>query len=532
MTRRSVTGGPPFLAGLLLTVFLRGEEREVICGDLEEEYRDRLWQWGGAGPAKRWYWRQALGVVSRRTWARFGRIGGAIGGGRDGSHGAPGPGWQDRKGAKMREIGQDVRFGLRALGRRPMFVVVAGLTLALGVGANTAMFSVLNTVLLRPLDYPAGDRIVQVWGWRALSKSTLVEIEQGVRAFSSVSGFASEQFALTGGGVAEELPGAVVSPDHFAVMGVAPVLGRGFTAEDSEPGHGDVVILSDEMWRTRYGASPDIVGSSITLAGTPHVVVGVMPAGYRPVRRGWRVWVPMTIDPTDFGDWAATAGTTVLARLAADATPDRATAELEPIARAIQAENPDVFDDVFVAQATATPLLDAAVNGVRGTLWLLLGAVGLVLLIACANVANLLLAQGGSRAREMAIRQSQGASGGRLVRQLLTESVLLAALSGVIGLLLSAALLSLLRHQLEGSLPRGSEIGVDYRVLLFAAGISLLTALAFGLLPALRTARADVNRHLRDGSRRGTARGHRGMNRVLVGLEVATSLVLLSGAGL
>lgn len=528
-----MSSGPPFLARLLLFVFLDGEEREVIGGDLEEEYRERVERRSERGVAARWYWRQALGAVSRRTWERIRRMGRAVAFQRAGGRGAPEPGWQVRKGARMREIGKDIRFGARTLGRRPVFTVVAGLTLALGVGANTAMFSVLNTVLLKPLDYPDADRIVQVWSWRSLSKSTLVEIGQEVSAFSSVSGYMNGRFALTGDGIAEEIPGAEVSPDHFAVMGVQPALGRGFRAEDSEPGRGDVVVLSDELWRTRYGASADIVGASITLDGKPHVVVGVMPAGYRPVGRGWRAWVPMTIDPTNFSDWEGTAGTTVLARLAAGATPARATAELKPIARAIQAEVPDVFDDVFVAQATATPLLDARVNGVRGTLWLLLGAVGLVLLIACANVANLLLAQGGSREREMAIRQSQGASGGRLIRQLLTESVLLGFLGGLLGLLLSISLLAVLHRQLEGSLPRGSDIGMDYRVLLFAAAVSFLTALLFGLVPALRTARTDVNRHLRDGSRRGAARpGHRGMNRVLVALEVATSLVLLAGAGL
>jgi putative ABC transport system permease protein len=522
---------PPLIPRVLLHLLLRGEEREVICGDLEEEYRDLASKRLGSAVTKQWYWRQALRAVTGRSVERFHRMGGAVRGPRGGPKGAPGYTGMPKGGDTLREIGQDVRFGLRALGRRPMFTVVAGLTLALGVGANTAMFSVLDSVLLKPLDYPDSRRIVQVWSWRPLSKSTLAEIEGDVSSFSSVSGYVTERLALTGEGAAEEIPGAAVSPSHFSVVGIQPAIGRAFTPEESEPGRDAVVILSDELWSTRFGSDPDVLGMSITLDGSPTTVVGVMPSGYRPIVQSWRVWVPLTIDPTDFSDYSGTAGTKVLARLEPGATPARARAELAPIARALREEAPQAHDDEFVAAATVTPLLDARVGSIRSTLWLLLGSVGLVLLIACANVTNLLLAQGRSREREMAVRQSQGASRGRLVRQLLTESTLLGLLGGAVGVLVAIALLSVLRYHLQGGVPRGDAISVDYRVLLFATGTSLVTVLVFGLIPALRAAGTDVNASLRDGGCRGRG-GRRGMNQALVGLEIAMSLVLLAGAGL
>jgi len=430
------------------------------------------------------------------------------------------------------DLWQDIRFGVRALARRRTFTVVAALTLALGVGANTAMFSVLDNVMFKPLDYPEPDQIVQVWNWRPMSKSTLLEVEQNVASFSAVSGYVTEGFALTGDGMAEEIPGAQVSPAHFTVLGVQPAMGRAFRPEESVPGRADVAILSHELWRTRYTSDPGVVGRTIVLGGSPTMVVGVMPEGYRSIQPGWRIWVPLTIDPEDFGDYQGNAGTTIMARLTPGASPAQAGIELAPIAQALQDGTPGTYGDQFMADATAIPLLDARVGSVRPTLWLLLGGVGLVLLIACANVGNLLLAQGASREREMAVRKSQGATGSRLVRQLLTESALLGIGGGVLGMGMAVTLISILRYQLRGGVPRGDAIGVDYRVLLFAAAISLATAMIFGLAPALRAAGSDVTTSIKEGGRRGGRQRSRGMNRTLVGFEIALSLVLLAGAGL
>jgi putative ABC transport system permease protein len=529
----------PLIPRLLVDLLLRGGEREVIAGDLEEEYRCLANGSRGSRYARRWYWRQALRAVGGRWLVRIRRMAG-VGDSRGTPGVPPAPGQKSpihgrmrRVGDMLREVGQDIRFGLRSLRRRPTFTVVAGLTLALGIGANTAMFSVLDAVLLRPLGYPDADRIVQVWSGRPLAKSTLEEIERSVSSFAVVTGYGERQLALTGVGDAMALTGAAVSPSHFDVMGVQPWLGRTFAQEEAEPGRDAVTILGHDLWVGRFSSDPDILGRSVMLDGAPRTVVGVMPVGYRPVSRAWSIWVPLTVDRTNFSDYEGTAGTTVLGRLARGASTQQANAELEPIARALQETAPQVFTEEFVVAATAVPFLDAAVEPVRRTLWLLLSAVGLVLLVACANVANLLLAQGGSRAREMAVRRSLGASGGRLVRQLLTESAILGLAGGTLGLLAARLLLGGLRYHLASGVPRGDTVGVDYRVLAFALLVSFLTAMVFGLVPAMKTAGRDVQSSLCDGGRGGTPRGaRRGMNRALVAVEVAISVVLLVGAGL
>jgi predicted permease len=360
----------------------------------------------------------------------------------------------------------------------------------------------------------------------------LASIRTRVPAFSAVSGYEAGRYALTGEGAAVEVVGTEVSEGYFDVTGVGPARGRAFSPEEFDPGQDGVAILSNAMWVGKFGAAPDIIGRTILLDGAPRTVVGVMPEGYRPVQPAWSIWLPQTADPTDFSDWAGTASTRVIGRLAPDATREQADAELAPIARELHQENPDVFTDAFVAAATATPLQQAAVGSFSRTLWVLFGAVTLVLLIACANVANMLLARGEARSHELAVRRSMGASAGRLVRQLLTESAVLAAVGGGLGWALAWLGTWAFRTHVPSAVPLGDRVDLNGSVLAFAVATTVLTVGLFGLWPAVRALGPDPREALHAGGRRGGRGGRRGMNRTLMAAEVALSLVLLTGAGL
>jgi len=528
---------PPLLPRLLLALMLRGEEREVITGDLEEEFQELRTRGDGGRLAREWYRRQAWRAVGGRTVERLRRFAGAGGGSGRGAPGgagvhAPG-GTGEGGGTRMGELLGDLRFGWRTLVRQPGFTAVAAMTLALGVGATTAVFSIIEGVVLRPLDYPDADRIVQVWGKHVLSKGTLASIRERVTAFEAVSGYEVGRFALTGEGPAVEVVGAGVAPAYFDVMGVKPARGRAFSVEESEPGRDAVVVLSHAMWVGSFGSDPDVLGRTILLDGRPRQVVGVMPEGYRPLDPAWRVWVPQTADPSDFPDWKGTAATRVVARMARDATTEQADAELVPIALELHDANVDAFGAEFVAAATATPLQRATVGSFARTLWILVGAVSVVLLIACGNVANLLLARGESRSQELAVRRSMGAGGGRLVRQLVTESTLLALLGGGLGFALGWLAIWAFREQVPAAVPLGDRVALNGTVLGFTVVTSLVTVGLFGLWPALRALRPDLKETLQGGGRRGgRGAGRQGMNRTLMSAEVALSLVLLTAAGL
>ena len=439
-------------------------------------------------------------------------------------------------GGWMSALMSDLRYALRTLLKVRGFAAIAVLTLALGIGANTAIFSVLNGIVLAPLSFHDPDRLVRVWPELTFSKGLMANLGQQTRSYEALSGFSFVNLTLTGMGEPEEFYGASVSVNHFELLGVSPAIGRSFLPEEKEPGRDQVVILSHSLWERRFGANPDVVGQAIQLGGSgqeTRTVVGIMPRDFRPVMEQWRAWIPMTVDPTNFPDYQGTASLTILGRLNADVSVEQAQTEL----RYFAVESKDqggiqwVADEV-IAAATVVPVLDALVGDVRARLLVLFVAVGLVLLIGCTNVANLLLARGTARSREMGIRLAIGAKRSRLVRQLLTESVLLGVIGGGVGFLAAIWTVSLLKGGLPPGVPRTDLIAVDLSVLGFTFGLSLLASLVFGIVPALRNTRGDVRSALHEGRGTVSSASRLRLNGGLVVVETALAVVLVVGAGL
>ena len=446
----------------------------------------------------------------------------------------------------MRSVGQDIRQTVRMLRRSPGFAVVAILTLALGIGATSAIFSVVNGVLLSPFRYSDPDRLVVVWErnlarglpYMVVSPPNYADWRDQNSVFAGMGAFSFRRTILEGESESNAVRGARVSAGMFSLMGATPILGRAFTPDDDREGSAPVVVLSYGSWQNRFGGDADLVGRSIRLDGRNHEIIGVMPPGFEfppPIvlegaipTEQTELWVPFAIDME--GGNRSQHFMTVIARLKDDVDVRTAQAEMNTIASRLQQEYPSSNADWDI---TLTPLDRQVLGDVSIQLLILLGAVSLVLLIACVNVANLLLARGTARLKEFAVRASLGAARGRLVRQLLTESLGLSLLGGILGLALAVWGAKALVQLAPPDVPRLAEVGLDSTVLGFTLLVSLTTGALFGLAPAFQGASENLGERLREGGRGGSeGRGSARLRSALVVAEVGLSLVLLVGAGL
>ena len=435
--------------------------------------------------------------------------------------------WED-------EMFQDLRYGVRMLLKNPGFTAVVVATLALGIGANAALFSVVNGVLLNPLPYPQPEQLITLHQSKpnfetgAIPYPNFQDWQKENQTFSAMAISRGSDFSLIGTGEAERVGGRWVSADFFSVLGVKPALGRSFAPGEDERGAGPVVLISADLWQRKFGVAPDVLGKSLTLDDKSYTIVGVLPASFNLVR-GADVYLPI-------GQWntpalrnrSAGLGLHGIGRLKPGVTLAQAQADLDRVMRNLAAAYPDANRG---HGASLIPLKERMVGDVRLILWMLLGAVGFVLAVACVNVSNLLLARSTGRTREFAIRAALGAGQWRLLRQLLTESMLLALAGGGLGLLLAALGTRAALGVLPTALPRADEVGLDGRVLLFTFTISLLTGMLSGLAPALKTSPWRLSETLKEGGRGAGGGRHRAQG-VLVAVEMALALVLLVGAGL
>jgi putative ABC transport system permease protein len=449
--------------------------------------------------------------------------------------------WRDQRGLPFVDtLIQDVRYGARMLRRAPGFTSAALLTLALGIGANTAIFSIVDAVLLRPLPYHEPERLVAIGdrspegGVSNVGFATVIDWRERSRTIESFAMMRSWMPTLVTNGEAERLPAVRVSANYFEMLGVRPALGRGFTPDDDRPDHWRVVLLSDGLWRRRFNADPGIVNRTVTMNDREYRVIGVMPPGFEPLdaerfyNASAQLWAPIGYALNGDSSCRSCRHLRGFARVKRGVTLAEAAAEMNAIAEQMRREHPSDYDASTLA---VVPLQEALTGNVRGALLVLLAAVGFVLLIACANVANLLLARSVTRRRELALRAVLGASRGRLIRQLLTESLLLGAGGAIAGVLLAAAALNGLAALAPISLPRLSHIAIDGRVLAFTAAVTMLTSLVFGLLPAWREGKAGAQRTLAIDSRASVG-GRSRARAALVVADLMFALMLLAGAGL
>ena len=515
---------PPRFAILLLTLRLRAEWRDFIVGDLVEEFQKR----SDASPARArlWFWRQTLRCLFAPAPTRSYAL-------------EPSIATAGRR-SFMWTIVDDLRYGLRLLRRAPALAVAVIGVLALGIGANTAIFSMVNSVLLRPLPFQQSDRLVRLFhvppqdafpGMKTFSVSpaNFYDWKHDAQSFDAMAIYRFRQYVLTGGDTAEAVMAVGVGKDFFEIVGTPPLLGRTFLPEEDSPGRKHVVVLSEGFWKSRFAGARDVTSRTLTLNGEPYQIIGVMPAAFSLSAWGATthpLWVPLayTDQQRAIRDNHNAA---VIARLKPGITEAQAQAEMTAISRRLEQQYPK---ENAGWGATIITLKELIVGDIRLPLVMVLVAVGLVLLIACANVGNLLFTRALARRKELAIRSALGAGRARVFQQLLVESVVLALIGGVIGLLIARAGLAWGGTLLDREIPRADEITMDWRVLVFSFSVSLLSGFLAGALPALRAGRSDLNNSLREGGRSDAAVGVR-TRRALVICEVAMSTVLLMGAG-
>ncbi|HJU66455.1 MAG TPA: ABC transporter permease, partial [Gemmatimonadaceae bacterium] len=442
----------------------------------------------------------------------------------------------------MSDLTQDIRYAFRGLRHAPAFAAAAVITLALGIGATTAIFSVVNAVILRPLPYPEPERLVMVWmdnrrtGLREDIHSwpNLSDLRAQNRSFAQLAAYGQGGFNITGGCAEnacepQRVTAAFSTANLFSVLGVTPMLGRPYTAEEEEPGRDAVIVISNGLWMRQFGGDPSAIGRTVRVNGRERTVIGVMPRGFAYPTPTTDAWVPLALQPEQ-REARSSFSLHAIGRLAPGVSLERARTDMATIAARLEQQYPTNRE-----LGTHLVALPEQIVGksLRTTLWVMLGAVAAVLLIATANVANLMLARAAVREREVSVRLALGATRNRLVRQLLTESVLLAGLGAVLGVLLAWVGLRLLIGLAPDDIPRLDEVRIDALVLGVGLAAALLTGLTFGIVPALSASRPNLSESLREGGRAGTAgrKGNR-MRRVLVGAQVVLVVVLLTGAGL
>jgi putative ABC transport system permease protein len=434
----------------------------------------------------------------------------------------------------MHSLLQDIRYAARTFARRPGFTLAVVLTLAVGIGANSAIFSIVNGVLLRPLPYEAQDRLLRVFGRyvefgrTSFSYPDFVDLRTQTTSFERIAAYASSGTTLTGVDEPERLQNSLVVGDLFGVLGVRPLLGRTFRPEDERYGSHRVAVLGHRLWTRRFAADPAVVGRVINLNGNPYVVIGVAPPAMR-VPESAELWMPFSVNPENRPPGRRNEFLGVIGRMKPGVTAERAGVDVASVARRLAQTYPQT-NASFLTEVSL--LRDEVVGPIRPALIVFMVAVGMVLLVACGNVANLMLARAAARIREIAVRVSLGASRQRLVRQLLTESLLLALTGGALGLALAGWGVAGLKAMRPGNIPRIDDITLDWRVVAFTAGISVLTGLIFGLAPALQAARDDVRAAMQGGGRGVSGGALDRMRGALVATQVAFALVLLIGAGL
>ena len=434
----------------------------------------------------------------------------------------------------MEALRQDISYGLRMLVARPSFTIIAVLALALGIGVNSAVFSVVNGVLLRPMGYKESDKLLRIWEkWGgfdhgSVSYPNFKDWRERNGSFENMAAYRWTGFNLTGGDQPERVTGRSVSSEMLSVLGVTPAIGRDFRGDEDREGASPVAIISDSLWRRRFGADRSAVGNTLTLDDEPYQVIGVLPADFH-YFTAVDILTPIQAKKSQSLEQRAWhPGIQVVARLKTGLNIGQARADMASIADALGHEHPDTNKE---HQVTLTSLYEATVGDVRNLLFMLLGAVSFVLLIACANVANLMLVRAAGRQKEVAIRSALGASRLRIIRLLITESVMLSLTGGALGLLTAYWGTGLALKALPNVLPRTGDIKVDANVLLFTLAASIVTGLVFGIAPALQVSRPNLNENLKEGGRSGSS-GRQGIRNVLVAGEIAISLVLLVGAGL